>query len=382
MFITLDNIRSIGDKVGSFIKSDLSVEKNRWRKAIRIRVTVDLRKPLIDSVILDLNPKPGIFIQVEIRFERLADFYYKCGILGHKFNSCNSAMANSSLEMESSSTLPFAIDSHPIAHSALWGHVNPCRALLGTPKTSSFLHEALNAKDSLHENLDCMVQELNSPIGDQADGAKTQLCLDGPALTNLISPPSWAYTLRPISNLTNQPILGPQINQIPSYGPSKYVIPSRRPPIKPDFPLKPDNNRSKCPLLELINYEPYKKNKQSSSPIVDLRDFMETSSSMEKPYELNYVFFPTHPSLLPILESDHLDDILHSVSITKSSDHTLFDNAEVEAKSIIITGKKMTKWKRLARSKYHFVRVDNVTNESGASPSLSLFSSGLEGLKE
>ncbi|KAG8387753.1 hypothetical protein BUALT_Bualt02G0054100 [Buddleja alternifolia] len=75
----------IGDTIGRFVKTDLVSENQRWRKALRIRVELNVHKPLTDSI--KLQTPQGNVICVEIRYGRLSDFCFRCGLIGHKFPS-------------------------------------------------------------------------------------------------------------------------------------------------------------------------------------------------------------------------------------------------------------------------------------------------------
>lgn len=75
--------------MGNFIKADLHSSAQRWKKALTIHVDIDILQPLTSSVLL---PCPGReSIPIEIRYERLSDLCYKCGLLGHKIQSCNAS---------------------------------------------------------------------------------------------------------------------------------------------------------------------------------------------------------------------------------------------------------------------------------------------------
>ncbi|KAG8372571.1 hypothetical protein BUALT_Bualt12G0079900 [Buddleja alternifolia] len=93
----------IGDTIGRFVKTDLVSESQRWRKALRIRVELNVHKPLTDSI--KFQNLQGNVICVEIQYERLSDFCFRCGLIGHKFPSCPNAI-NPSIPPDNSS-FPF-----------------------------------------------------------------------------------------------------------------------------------------------------------------------------------------------------------------------------------------------------------------------------------
>ncbi|KAG8367670.1 hypothetical protein BUALT_Bualt16G0097100 [Buddleja alternifolia] len=85
-FMTPMSAKQIGNLVGRFIKTDMVSESQRWRKALRIRVEIDICKPLKDSILF--HAKSSANFLVEIQYERLSDFCFKCGRIGHKYNTC------------------------------------------------------------------------------------------------------------------------------------------------------------------------------------------------------------------------------------------------------------------------------------------------------
>lgn len=97
-FINLNTAKLIENNVGTFLKSDLNSPSPKWKKALRIMVEIDLHQPLQSSLQIPCHGRPNLL--VELRYECLADFCYKCGWLGHKFLSC--ASANNEMDMDSS----------------------------------------------------------------------------------------------------------------------------------------------------------------------------------------------------------------------------------------------------------------------------------------
>ncbi|KAL0284221.1 UNVERIFIED_CONTAM: hypothetical protein Sangu_2841200 [Sesamum angustifolium] len=86
LFVNKENAEKIGNYVGSFVKADLKSDSQRWNRALRIRVEIDVNKPLRDRFVLK---KPdGSSILIEIRYERLGEYCYVCGVIGHKLDLC------------------------------------------------------------------------------------------------------------------------------------------------------------------------------------------------------------------------------------------------------------------------------------------------------
>lgn len=81
------NVEMFGNYIGTYIGTDRGLSKNRPRSFLRVRVDVDVYNPL----------KLGIFIKnddgtnhwLAFKYERLSDFYFGCGRLGHMVNDCS-----------------------------------------------------------------------------------------------------------------------------------------------------------------------------------------------------------------------------------------------------------------------------------------------------
>ncbi|KAF7838984.1 ribonuclease H [Senna tora] len=78
---------SIGTKLGEFLTWNTS-DMGRWGKALRLRVTIDLTKPLKRGTLV--RGRDGHLLKVFFRYEWLLDFCYVCGKLGHAIKDCNS----------------------------------------------------------------------------------------------------------------------------------------------------------------------------------------------------------------------------------------------------------------------------------------------------
>ncbi|KAL3626525.1 hypothetical protein CASFOL_030074 [Castilleja foliolosa] len=85
-----DTAKLIGDSIGSFVKADLASSSARWKKALRIQIEVDLFQKLHSAISISVKGKSKII--AEIRYERLTEFCYHCGLIGHRIIICDEAI--------------------------------------------------------------------------------------------------------------------------------------------------------------------------------------------------------------------------------------------------------------------------------------------------
>ncbi|KAH9802749.1 reverse transcriptase domain-containing protein [Citrus sinensis] len=81
-------LQSIGNYIGSFLESDENNLKGVWRNYMRLRVTLDVRKPLKRR--MRLKRTGGEWFWVDFKYERLNVFCFICGLLGHTDRNCPS----------------------------------------------------------------------------------------------------------------------------------------------------------------------------------------------------------------------------------------------------------------------------------------------------
>ena len=83
--LNLSNVEALGKKIGEFIKMDssglLGIDKS-----IRLRIKVDVRKPLMQRVKVKLRGGEEDFY--DIKYERPPLFCYHCGLVGHGVKDC------------------------------------------------------------------------------------------------------------------------------------------------------------------------------------------------------------------------------------------------------------------------------------------------------
>lgn len=73
--------RVLGDAMGTFKHVDNSQEKGSVGTMLRFRATIDITKPL--RRMIQITGPQGQEIQVHVAYERLPNFFYFCGIMGH-----------------------------------------------------------------------------------------------------------------------------------------------------------------------------------------------------------------------------------------------------------------------------------------------------------
>lgn len=78
--------QKIGNKLGDFIESNPNNFTGIRREFIRIRVNVNINKPLKSS--LNLKAGGGNGHEVVLCYERLPTFCFQCGLIGHEEHFC------------------------------------------------------------------------------------------------------------------------------------------------------------------------------------------------------------------------------------------------------------------------------------------------------
>lgn len=77
--------RKIGESVGTVETVDMDGDGIGWGKFLRVRIRLDLTKPLSRGRKLNIE---GKVVWVTFQYERLLKFCFHCGILSHGRTGC------------------------------------------------------------------------------------------------------------------------------------------------------------------------------------------------------------------------------------------------------------------------------------------------------
>lgn len=78
--------KQLGNFFGTLLEYDPNNNKSIWREYMRIRINVDVRKPLKRKKKI-IRKNASEFI-VQCKYERLGDFCFRCGLLYHTERFC------------------------------------------------------------------------------------------------------------------------------------------------------------------------------------------------------------------------------------------------------------------------------------------------------
>lgn len=89
--MSLECARKIGDLLGTFLEWDKGVGNIVWSRRMRIKVELDLEFPLMRGT--NLNLEDGGSKWVDFLYERLPNYCFWCGRIGHRMGDCEIMLA-------------------------------------------------------------------------------------------------------------------------------------------------------------------------------------------------------------------------------------------------------------------------------------------------
>jgi hypothetical protein len=79
--------KKLGNIIGQFEETD-PLERNRTGRFLRLKVLIDLRKPLKRGTVIKSQDRS---LKVYFKYERLPNFCFVCGRIGHQLKECEEA---------------------------------------------------------------------------------------------------------------------------------------------------------------------------------------------------------------------------------------------------------------------------------------------------
>ncbi|CAI9769984.1 unnamed protein product [Fraxinus pennsylvanica] len=88
IFMNREIAEVIGSQLGIYVEVDTDLSGSCWGSYMRIRVKLDVSKPLVATMDLQLGSMGGT-VEVEFKYERLPEYCTLCGYLDHGLKHCN-----------------------------------------------------------------------------------------------------------------------------------------------------------------------------------------------------------------------------------------------------------------------------------------------------
>lgn len=82
---------------GTFLQYDANNNSSIWRECMRLRIRVDVRKPLKRKKKIVKKDKSEVIVQC--KYERLGDFCFTCGLMSHTERFCKKKLESNSGEV-------------------------------------------------------------------------------------------------------------------------------------------------------------------------------------------------------------------------------------------------------------------------------------------
>lgn len=115
--------KKLGDTIGKFVEVDPK-DVNRLGKFLRVKAEIDLKKPLKRGTVIKYQGKS---LRVFFKYERLPNFCYICGRVGHQIKDCDEGEGHEDVDFDDieEKDLPFG----------LWMRASPLPRITGEIKT-------------------------------------------------------------------------------------------------------------------------------------------------------------------------------------------------------------------------------------------------------
>lgn len=97
-FFTEKVVQAIGEFLGTYVRADKRNFEGSWKSFLRIRVLLDISKPLRRK--MKMKKQGGDWFWVEFKYERLPNFCFICGIIGHTERFCHRLFEGADEETE------------------------------------------------------------------------------------------------------------------------------------------------------------------------------------------------------------------------------------------------------------------------------------------
>ncbi|KAK6164465.1 hypothetical protein DH2020_001329 [Rehmannia glutinosa] len=159
-YLTNQNGSKIGELLGTFVYTDWEIccGKFSCRKFLRLKVVLDVRKPILTGFWLKRNGLPDVWI--DFKYEKLGVFCYKCGLIGNNYRTCKFPSGNAKFGPWLRADLrecDYGGDGNLIcgARSTVVGKrvdQDVCTTLLAVPKAKATLDKFSNLDDVAFEH--------------------------------------------------------------------------------------------------------------------------------------------------------------------------------------------------------------------------------------
>ena len=91
-------LKRVGDYIWRCVKIDPASLYGLWKPFVRIRVTINVHKPLKRR--MKIKREGGEWSWLNFKYERLGTFCFVCGTLGHTERDCDIIYVNPEKEIE------------------------------------------------------------------------------------------------------------------------------------------------------------------------------------------------------------------------------------------------------------------------------------------